>query len=161
MTSGSFLNKKVRHLLSKRVNGKFFSSEMEDSDSESEFLTPRQIRDDAEETKRNLLPTKSKKKCEGEYLTYKLWKEQNLVKQTSENVLFAYFSELSQTKKHSTLWAIFSMLKSTIDVIEKVKIGIFTKVISFLKKQKKRLPEQKGKSFHGSRNKRVLGVGSK
>ena len=76
----------------------------------------------------------------------------------SENVLLAYFSEISQTKKLSTLWEIFSMLKSTNDVTENVKIGIFTKVISFLKK---RLPEQKDRSFHGSRNKRVLGEGSR
>ena len=80
LKSGSFHNKKVRHLLSKRAIGKFFSSEMKISDPESEFLTPPQIRDAAEETKRNLIPTKSKKKYEGKYLTYKLWEEQNLVK---------------------------------------------------------------------------------
>ena len=123
---------------------------MGNSDSKSEFLTPPQIKDAAEETKRNLLPTKSKKKYDGKYLTYKLWKEQNLVKQTSENVLLAYFNELSQTKRPFTLWAVFSMLKSTIDVTENVKI------VSFLKKQRTVFQSKKAKVFTAAEVKEFL-----
>ncbi|KAJ8973037.1 hypothetical protein NQ317_004061 [Molorchus minor] len=53
--------------------------------------------------------------------------------QISENVLLAYFAEKSKKMKSSTLWAICSMLKATLNVKENVDFKKCTKLIPYLK----------------------------
>lgn len=115
--------------------------------SASEYFTPPEIREAADATRQNLIPEKSRKKYEGEYGVYKTWQTAKNLKHTSENVLLAYFGELAKIKAPSTLWAIYSMLKSTLDVNENVKISEYTKLTSFLKYQHKGFQSKKSQVF--------------
>ncbi|XP_023310156.1 uncharacterized protein LOC108906291 [Anoplophora glabripennis] len=71
---------------------------------------------------------------ENAYRQFKEWCETNKARKASENVLLAYFAERSKKVKPSTLWAVYSMLKSTLNVKENVDIKKFTKLVPYLKK---------------------------
>ncbi|KAJ8912994.1 hypothetical protein NQ315_002871, partial [Exocentrus adspersus] len=60
--------------------------------------------------------------------------EKNL-KSYSENVLLVYFGELSKKMKSSTLWSVYSMLRATLNIYNKVDIGTYFKLRAFLKRQ--------------------------
>lgn len=97
--------------------------------------TPPEIQELAKVAGENLLPDKSKHRYEREYNTYKSWCISKNAKKYSENVLLAYFGELSKVKKPSTLWATYSMLKTTLNIYEKLDISNYAKLTAFLKKQ--------------------------
>ncbi|XP_023313162.1 uncharacterized protein LOC111693184 [Anoplophora glabripennis] len=71
---------------------------------------------------------------ENAYRQFKEWCETNKARKASENVLLAYFAERSKKVKPSTLWAVYSMLKSTLNAKENVDIKKFTKLVPYLKK---------------------------
>lgn len=52
----------------------------------------------------------------------------------TESVFLAYFDEMSKKYKSSTLWSIYSMLKTTIKTKHEVQIKTFTNLTSFLKR---------------------------
>ena len=80
-----------------------------------------------------MLPDKSKQKYINAFNKFEKWR---IEKNTgiTENILIAYFSELSKDFKPSSLWSNYSMLRSTININHNVDITKFTKLISFLKK---------------------------
>ncbi|KAK2574836.1 hypothetical protein KPH14_013018, partial [Odynerus spinipes] len=84
--------------------------------------TPPELKEAAEKLKNNLLPAKSKNNYESAYDTFLIWKQAHKTKFTSESILMAYFSELAQKYKSSTLWSVYSMLKATIKINEKIDI---------------------------------------
>lgn len=49
--------------------------------------------------------------------------------------MIAYFKEISQNLKPSTLWAKFLMLKKTININYSIDIGNYKKLNAFLKRQ--------------------------
>lgn len=98
-------------------------------------FTPPDLRQAADTAKQNLLPDKSKKRYENCYAIFNEWCKLKKVRTVTENVILAYFSELAQQKKPSTLWATYSMLRTTLDINEKIDISKFTKLIAFLKKK--------------------------
>lgn len=122
--------------------------------------TPPEIKEVAERTRLNLLPKLSKNKYENEYITYKKWKDDNHVKQTSENVILAYFDKLSTLKAPSTLWSIYSMLKSTIDATENIDIKNYTKVTALLRNLKKGFQSKKSQVFTANEIQRFLTTAS-
>ncbi|KAJ8980605.1 hypothetical protein NQ317_017366 [Molorchus minor] len=77
-------------------------------------LNPKGPRDAANSVISNLLPEKSRRQYQNAYQQFKEWCETNKARKISENVLLAYFAEKSKKVKSSTLWAIYSMLKSTL-----------------------------------------------
>lgn len=83
----------------------------------------------------DLLPAKSKRQYETAYGQFMVWRKERNAMKLSENVLLAYFGEKAKSVKGSTLWALYSMLKSTCNIKENVDIGKYLKLISFLKKQ--------------------------
>lgn len=85
------------------------------SDSEI-HCTPPDITAQAKSAAANLLPAKSRERYEAVYRKFMDWRAKNKVQSFSENVLMAYFDELSNEMKPSSLWAIYSMLRSTIKV---------------------------------------------
>ncbi|KAJ3662283.1 hypothetical protein Zmor_006638 [Zophobas morio] len=91
---------------------------------------PAHIKQAAQDAVNSLLPLKSSQKYWREYEIFQRWCEDNLVQECSEVVLLAYFKEKAKCLKHSTLWSVFSMLKATLN------IETYTKLISFLKRQK-------------------------
>ncbi|RZC35199.1 hypothetical protein BDFB_013461 [Asbolus verrucosus] len=62
------------------------------------------------------------------------WCLKNKVQSFSENVLMAYLDELSNEMKPSSLWAIYSMLQSTIVTHPSINIVDYSKLQTLLKK---------------------------
>jgi len=106
---------------------------MSESDIE---CTPPELRETAEAVTRELLPEKSKLRYERVYNNYFAWCSMKNVKNiVSENVMMAYFCHEAKTKKVSTLWSTYSMLRSTINIKHGINISSYSKLIAYLKKQ--------------------------
>lgn len=97
--------------------------------------TPPEIKETALRMEEQLLPEKSKKLYLKIYSEFKDWCLGKKIGTTSENVLMVYFNEQAKTKKASTLWATYSMLKSTISLKENIRIENYPRLMSFLKRQ--------------------------
>lgn len=98
--------------------------------------------------KNNELPSKSKALYDAVYQSFKDWKVKHKEKSTSEDVLMSYFEEISKKYKCSTLVAQYSMLKKEINIHEKVNIGKFVRLNSFIKKQSVDYQPKKSEVFH-------------
>lgn len=101
-------------------------------DEENETSTPEELKEIANSL--SLLPEKSKQIYEHKFNQFNSWCIEKKVTRISENVLLAYFSELSKNMSPSTVWSTYSMLKSTIKIKNDIDISRFKKVIAFLKK---------------------------
>jgi hypothetical protein len=88
----------------------------ENSSCSSVSLTPPQIKEIAKKTLENLLPDKSKSQYEKEFQKFEEWRRQNNIEGISENILLAYFDLQRQNYKSSTLWRIYSMLRSYLSI---------------------------------------------
>jgi site-specific recombinase XerD len=107
--------------------------------------TPPELREVAERTLSNLLPTKSREVYEKEFANFETWCRENKVQGISENVLIAYFDMQSKTKKSSTLRSIYSMLRSCLNIYKNVDISHYAKLQAFLKKQAENYQPKKSK----------------
>ena len=97
--------------------------------------TPPYLKEVAESAQVDLLPKKSRTKYEAAYESFQKFKKDHKTSATSQNVVFAYFKELSKNHASSTLWNFFSMHKAVIKLKEKVDIGSYETLVAFLKKQ--------------------------
>jgi len=82
-----------------------------------------------------LLPTKSKNRYESEFSRFMEWRIAKNVQTFSENVLMIYFEELSGKYKYSTLWTIFSMLKSTLSANHNIDLASYKKLQALIKRK--------------------------
>lgn len=112
-------------------------------------LTPETITIEANNVVQNLLPTKSREKYLKAYDNFILWKNRKGAKTFSENIFLAYFQELAKTKQPSTLWSIYSMLKSTVNTNKNIKIDSYSKLVSYLKRLSEGYKAKKSKVFSG------------
>ncbi|KAJ8942465.1 hypothetical protein NQ318_017757 [Aromia moschata] len=86
--------------------------------SDSEFsLTPPELVE-AKVTSQKLLPAKSRKIYQTAYSRLMEWKMKKTCSSFSETVLLAYFSELAQQQKPSTVWSNYSMIKRACRICE-------------------------------------------
>ncbi|XP_046630008.1 tyrosine recombinase XerC-like [Neodiprion virginianus] len=115
--------------------------------SSDEWLqcTPLKLREAAENTRDELLPTKSQKMYESTYDAFVKWKRAHKTKVTSESIVMAYFKELSEKYKSSTLWSMFSMLKATIKIKENTDIDQYHSLKAFMKKTSSGFVSKKSK----------------
>jgi len=98
--------------------------------------TPPHIRESARNVTLNLLPQKSKTRYEKEYSVFIKWCLANKAGSSySENIVLTYLAEIGKSKKSSTLWSIYSMLRTTLLIKHDIDISKYTKVIAFLKRQ--------------------------
>lgn len=118
---------------------------LEDSDTEPE--DDRNLEEEGHAIAANLLPEKSRKRYECAHREFSRWFEQNKGKEITENVLLVYFKEASKRLKVSTMWAIFSMLKSTLNLKNGTDIDKFTKVKTFLRLEGKGQKVKQSKIF--------------
>lgn len=119
-----------------------------DSDSDSEFsFTPPELVEAAKEASSKLLPSKSRKIYENAYSRFMEWKAKKKSSSFSETVLLAYFSELVQQQKPSTVWSNYSMIRSTLQANNNVDISKYLKLITFLKQNAKGYRPKKSKIF--------------
>lgn len=109
--------------------------------------TPLDIRDAATTVADNLLPEKSRKQYEKSYKDFMDWKTVKKATSFSENVLLVYFQEISTKFKPCTLWTIYSMLKSTLNIKHEVDISKYCKLIAFLKRKSEGYTGKKSKTF--------------
>lgn len=80
-----------------------------------------------------MLPLKSKNKYENAYNKFIEWRKIKKVKSLSESVFLAYFSELAEKLAPTSVWAIYSMLRSVISARHNLNIHDYGRLISFLK----------------------------
>lgn len=121
---------------------------MDSNSSDGEFEnTPPNILKSAQQATENLLPEKSAHIYEQKYNTFMEWCMKNKVTKYSENVILAYFSEELKSCKPSTLWSIYSMLKSTLKYKNNIDISAFHKLIAFIKQKNKGYKAKKSNIF--------------
>ena len=130
---------------------------MSSSDSEDETYetTPPELRDAAKEVARDVLPTKSRSKYEDAYKNFIEWQKINKAI-TSENCLLVYFKKLMERYKPSTVWSLYSMVKSSIKLNENIDISVDHKLSATLKNNAIRYECKKSKLFTGEQIKIFL-----
>lgn len=122
----------------------FYNLDTMEGESSDELCTPPEMKSIALKTTENLLPSNSKEKYQAIYETFDKWRAENKAP-ISENVLLAYFDHLKQTNKPNSLWAIFSMLKSTLKLYNQIDIGMYAKLVAFLKRNSEHYVPKKAK----------------
>lgn len=105
------------------------------SDSEKISSTPPNVKHLALIATENLLPTISRERYDVAYKNFMDWKCKNNANSFSETVLLAYFGDISKTYKSSTLWSIYSMLKTSIIAKHDINIATYPKLKAVLKRQ--------------------------
>lgn len=81
----------------------------------------------------NVLTLKSREAYEREYQQFEAWLKEENIESISENVLLAYFDMQSKSKKISTLWTMYSMLRTCLNVFKNVDISQYVKLQTRLK----------------------------
>lgn len=97
------------------------------------FITPPDLRQVAEEARNDLLPD-SKRLYVKAYEAFNNWRTDHKTKSVSESVMLAYFKEMSNKYAPSSMWAKYSMIKTMINLKEKVDIGKYTAITALLKR---------------------------
>uniref|UniRef100_A0A6P7GY87 Uncharacterized protein LOC114348327 n=1 Tax=Diabrotica virgifera virgifera TaxID=50390 RepID=A0A6P7GY87_DIAVI len=106
-----------------------------DENEESFNCTPPEIVELATATASTLIPETSKSIYNKTYATFNEWRVRNNAKSFSENVLLAYFAELSAKYKPSSLWSLYSMIKSMLRINHDVDLEKYGKLRAFLKRK--------------------------
>lgn len=102
--------------------------------SEDELpCTPPEMREIAVDAVNKLVPVKSQKLYERAYKIFLNWKLEHNVTGITENVMIAYFEGMSKTKKSSTIWANYSMLRTMLNIKENTDISKLTRLMALLK----------------------------
>ena len=104
--------------------------------SDEEFV-PEEVSAIAKEAKEELIPQDSKEQYDRTYQAYINWKKKMNCRSNAEDVVLGYIKTYAKNVKSSTLWAHFSMLKTTLRVYDNVDIAPYHSVIAFLKKEHK------------------------
>lgn len=98
-------------------------------------LTPPEILNAAQNANESLIPPKSREKYLAAYDSFLHWKNNKKTQSFSENVFLAYFAELANTYKPSSLWCIYSMLRSMLKLKHGVDIKTYCNLMAFLKRR--------------------------
>lgn len=117
------------------------------SDSDSFAGTPPDITETAKNINLNLLPAKSKLIYEKRYSNFISWCEKKKIKSYSESVLLVYFDQELKQLQSSSLWSIYSMLRSTLCYKHNVDISKYHKLIAFLKRKSAGYKPKKSKTL--------------
>lgn len=75
------------------------------------------------------------------------WCTEKGVEKVSENVLLTYFSEKAKEFKPSSLWSVYSMLKTTLKIKNDLDISGFHKLTAFLKEKSVGYKPKKSKTL--------------
>lgn len=116
-------------------------SESENSDFESD------IEAEAEKELSLLLPEKSKEVYQKVYDTFKKWCDDKKIKTINEKVLVAYFTVELKDFKATSLWTIYSKLRSTLHIYENFDISTFSNLKALLKLKSVGHNVKKSKTF--------------
>lgn len=117
------------------------------SESDLDVCTPPDVVEKANIATEKLLPEKSRERYNFAYSKFMNWRTNHNIKSFSENVMLAYFEELSATMKASSLWTIYSMLRTTINIYNNTNISTYCKLISFIKRKSDGYKPKKSKTL--------------
>lgn len=112
-----------------------FEMNSSDSDSSENDIVPQSIRDIANSVSLDLLPKRSKQVYTAAYNAFKKWRKDNGSNSFCEDVMIAYFFNLSKSYAPSSLWSFYSMLRLTIHNFDHIDISKYQKLVAFLKRQ--------------------------
>ena len=112
----------------------------------NEDYEPEELKVLAEKAIVNSLPQKSRILQETAYKDFCIWKKEKaeewsskMPSPNSEPVILAYFQELSERYKPSSLWSKYSMVRAKLLFNENVNIKKYAKVLAFLKQKSRGL----------------------
>jgi hypothetical protein len=95
----------------------------------------------------SVIPEKSRERYENTYKTFKEWCDKKSLN-LNEKVLVAYFVHRNEKlKSPGSLWAEYSMLKSTIFLHDATDISKYATLIAFLKRKSSGWKPKKSKIF--------------
>lgn len=117
-----------------------------DSDTD-DLLTPEELKVTAQAVIEDLLPQKSRIRYNKAYADFLQWRSEKNAQSFSETVMLAYFNEMAIKYKPSTLWSLYSMLKSTILTRHDTNIANYMKLTAFLKRKSEGFKSKKSKVF--------------
>lgn len=109
--------------------------------------TPPDLKNAAKQATLSLLPEKSVEVYLQAYENFILWKKNKNAHSFSESIFLAYFMELSQKYKPSTLWSQYSMLKSVVRTKHGVDIKPYSNLLAYLKRKGEGFTSKKSKVF--------------
>lgn len=108
-------------------------------------LTPSELQDlDAGNI---LIPEKSRDQYLRTYDAFKKWQQENDCKLFSERVFLAYFNEKSNVWKPSSMWAHYSMLRSTMFLNHHIDLKDYKDLNAFLRVAAKGFKSKKATMF--------------
>lgn len=137
-------------------NKEVMSDDISESDVEEILGTPPEVCEAAEKASLHLLPAKSRILYENCYKAFTDWKISSQIASSSERVIMAYFDNLAKKYKPSTIWSMYSMLKTTIKLHEKLDINEYYMLSAFLKRQSTGFRSKKSKVYSTDEVKRFL-----
>lgn len=119
---------------------------------------PAEILAEAEQATLELLPRKSKEAYEKEFAEFINWKEKRgcVTSVITEELLLAYFLNISKRYASSSSWTKYSMLKTTLKVHRNIDIAKFSKLTAFLKSQSRTYKPKKAKILEEEHIKQFL-----
>lgn len=104
----------------------------------------------------NYLPNKSRKQYEKQYELFMDWKMTKNITSFSEDVLLAYFNELSNKFKSTSLWVHYSMIKATLNIKNQIDISNYTELTAFLRNKSAGYETKKSKTFSSADIKKFI-----
>jgi len=123
-------------------------------------VTPPEFRELAEKGSKLLLPSKSKVRYEKAYDEFCKWRDSKSCSEVSpeatESVMLAYFVDLAQKFKPSSLWAHYSMVKAMLKLKESVDMKKYPKVKCFLANESRGYVSKKARVFSEEEIKKFL-----
>lgn len=93
------------------------------------------------------LPEKSRKKYEAVYQAFMDWRSLKNDDSFSEELFLTYFEKLAETYSSASLYAYYSMLRSTLKSNYDVDLGTYSKLRDFLKQKSEGYQSKKSKTF--------------
>lgn len=119
-----------------------------DSESSDTAMYPECCLTSEESEPTSKKPNVSKmKKYENAYDNFLKWRDAKKEQVMDENLLLAYLEESKKSKKPSTLFSIYSMLKKMLDIHENIQIDRFPRLLALCKSYKKGFVSSKSKIF--------------
>lgn len=82
-----------------------------------------------------LVPKKSVKRYDDAYNKFLAWQIENETESFVEDVFLAYFEDAAEHYAPTTLWCMYSMLKTKIIVHQNINIGRYSRLIAFVKQK--------------------------
>ncbi|KAJ8683656.1 hypothetical protein QAD02_019448 [Eretmocerus hayati] len=112
---------------------------------EDEDIAPPEFIEIEDNSSKIILPEKSKLIYQKSYDEFMNWKNKNQIPTIDESVMMTYFNELAKNYNSATLWSKYSMLKSTMMIEQRIDMGTYCKLKSWIKAKHSNYKAKKAK----------------